>query len=351
MAFKYGERVAETTTSTGTGDLVLAGALDTSYQAMSAVFANGDTTDVGIFGGGEFECCRVTYNSGPNSITRGTIYASSNGGSAVNFSAGTKTIIVSAPGALVDDIISGIIVSSFALSGVLSPSQITANQDNYSPTDLATSTVLRLSTDASRNITGLAGGSSGRVISIVNVGSNNLVLKKDDGATSTAANRFDFANDVTLGAKHGCILIYDSTSSRWRLISRNLDQSLVAFLSGGQALTGGFTGTSHAGGTVTGSNQTYTPAASNSNGQHITLNGSSLTGTFTFAVPSLASGDFTQVITEVVNGGSGAVGATLSASGYTKAETSAYNTTNGNKFLFNAIKSKNYSYLQVIPLQ
>lgn len=351
MTFKYGERIQETTTSTGTGDLVLAGVADASFQAFSAFFSNGDTTDIAIFGGGQYEVCRATYNTGANSVTRGTVYASSNGGAAVNFSAGSKTVIVTGPGALIDDLVQGIISSSFTLAGVLSPSQITSNQNDYNPTDLSTATILRLTSDASRNITGLQGGASGRIIGIINVGSNNIVLKKDDGATSTAANRFDFSNDVTLSAKHGCIMIYDSTSSRWRLISRNLDQSLVAFLSGGQTLTGGFTGTSYSGGTITGSNQTYTPAAGNSNGQHITLNGSSLTGTFTFAVPTLASGDFTQVITEVVNGGSGAVAATLSASGYTKAETAAYNTTNGNKFLFNAIKSKNYSYLQVIPLQ
>src|SRR5262245_5386417 len=57
---------------------------------------------------------------------------------------------------------------TFALSGDISPSQITSNQNNYNPTGLSTASVLRLSTDASRNITSLAGGADGRIIVIVN---------------------------------------------------------------------------------------------------------------------------------------------------------------------------------------
>ena len=148
-----------------------------------------------------------------------------------------------------------------------------------------------------------------------------------------------------------CTVVRHSGSGNWRVISYLRAAGRPVNTGQSDTLAKGFDGTSYAGGTITGSNQTYTPSVANGNGQHITLNGSSLTGTFTFAVPTLGSGDWTQVITEVVNGGSGSVGATLSASGYTKAETAAYNTTNGNKFLFNAIRSKNYSYLQVVPLQ
>jgi hypothetical protein len=50
-----------------------------------------------------------------------------------------------------------IINEMFGLSGDISPAQITANQNDYNPTSLSTSSVLRLNTDASRNITGLAG--------------------------------------------------------------------------------------------------------------------------------------------------------------------------------------------------
>lgn len=96
----------------------------------------------------------------------------------------------------------------------LTPAQITANQDNYAPTGIADTTVLRLSTDASRDITGIAGGADGRVLKLVNVGSFNIVLKDD--VTSTEANRFQLKADLTIAPDGGAILWYDSTSSRWR---------------------------------------------------------------------------------------------------------------------------------------
>jgi hypothetical protein len=79
----------------------------------------------------------------------------------------------------------------------------------------ATATVLRLSTDASRNITGIAGGVSGRILKLINVGTNPIVLKNAD-ANSTAANRFDMGADVTLAAKQAINLWYDTTDSRWK---------------------------------------------------------------------------------------------------------------------------------------
>lgn len=101
----------------------------------------------------------------------------------------------------------------------LSPAQITANTDNYNPTGLATTRVLRLSTDASRNLTGIAGGVAGRRLTVLNVGAQDLVLMND--VTSTAANRLLLGADVTLGANESIELWYDSTSSRWRATGRH----------------------------------------------------------------------------------------------------------------------------------
>lgn len=104
----------------------------------------------------------------------------------------------------------------FAFPGDISPTQLSANTDDYSPTGLSSAAVLRLSTDASRNLTGIQGGADGRILLLLNVGSNPLVLKND--ATSTAANRFLLNGDVTLNGGEAALLWYDSTSSRWRLI-------------------------------------------------------------------------------------------------------------------------------------
>lgn len=104
---------------------------------------------------------------------------------------------------------------SAALSGVISPSSIGADQNDYSPTNLSISSTLRLTASAAYNITGLAGGAAGRVIIIHNVGSYTITLK-DESASSTAANRFALSVDVVLGTDQSCILQYDVTSNRWR---------------------------------------------------------------------------------------------------------------------------------------
>jgi hypothetical protein len=107
---------------------------------------------------------------------------------------------------------------ALVLTGDISPSQITSNQNDFAPTGFSTASTLRLSTDATRSITGLAAGTDGRIIVIHNVGSNDLVLA-NESASSTAANRFAIGADTTLSANTSISLRYDATSSRWRAIA------------------------------------------------------------------------------------------------------------------------------------
>lgn len=96
----------------------------------------------------------------------------------------------------------------------LTPSQITSNQDNYAP---GVARFYRLSSDASRNITGLVAGVSGQECEFWNVGSFDIVIVHQ--ATSTAANQFlcDGSTDITLEPGKIAILRYDATVSRWRV--------------------------------------------------------------------------------------------------------------------------------------
>ena len=102
-----------------------------------------------------------------------------------------------------------------------SPAQITANQNDYNPELTATNraTVWRLSSDASRNITGIANGLQGRLLVILNVGSFDIVLTNQD-ASSLAANRIitGTGTSVTVAADERAILLYDSTTARWRFL-------------------------------------------------------------------------------------------------------------------------------------
>ena len=97
MALVVADRVKETTTTTGTGTLTLAGAA-TGFQAFS-VIGDGNTTYYSISsnGGTEWEVGVGTYTLSGTTLARTTILASSNSGSAVNLSAGTKDVFVTYP--------------------------------------------------------------------------------------------------------------------------------------------------------------------------------------------------------------------------------------------------------------
>jgi hypothetical protein len=99
---------------------------------------------------------------------------------------------------------------------VASPSQITSNQNDYAG---ATADINRLDANAARNITGLSGGSSGVTRVLVNVGSNAITLTHQDAA-SEAANRIivPWASDYILDPSYAAVLVYDATTSRWRII-------------------------------------------------------------------------------------------------------------------------------------
>ncbi len=105
-----------------------------------------------------------------------------------------------------------------ALTGVISPPQITANQNDYNPSGVATASVLQVFSDAARSISGLAGGAEGRVVSLINIGSQPIALL-DESASSTAANRFTLGASLTLPAKQAALLRYDGTATRWRLVA------------------------------------------------------------------------------------------------------------------------------------
>lgn len=110
--------------------------------------------------------------------------------------------------------------SYIALDSALTPATITSNQNDYAPTGINAVAVLRLATDASREITGIvnAGGHiAGRILTIINIGSNNIVLK-NQSVSSAAANRFLLGSDLTLTPEQSITLYYDDTTDRWRPI-------------------------------------------------------------------------------------------------------------------------------------
>ena len=97
MALVLADRVRETTSTVGTGTVVLDGAT-TGYQSFSVV-GNGNTTYYCIAGQGtaEWEVGVGTYTASGTTLARTTVLASSNNNNLVNFSAGTKDVFVTYP--------------------------------------------------------------------------------------------------------------------------------------------------------------------------------------------------------------------------------------------------------------
>ena len=96
MAFIIADRVKETTTTAGTGTVTLDGA-SAGFQSF-AIIGNSNTTYYCIAAqtGTEWEVGIGTYAISGPTLTRTTILASSNSGSAVTFS-GTVTVFVTYP--------------------------------------------------------------------------------------------------------------------------------------------------------------------------------------------------------------------------------------------------------------
>ena len=98
MALILADRVQETTTTTGTGTVTLAGAAS-GFQSFSAV-GDGNSTYYTITGTTEWEVGIGTYTSSGTTLSRTTVLSSSNSGSLVNFSAGSKNVFVTYPASL-----------------------------------------------------------------------------------------------------------------------------------------------------------------------------------------------------------------------------------------------------------
>jgi hypothetical protein len=103
-------------------------------------------------------------------------------------------------------------------SAAVSPTAITSNQNNY---DLGGQGLfVRLSSDASRNVTGLLATTvvDGQTHYIWNVGAQDIVLV-NQSASSSAANRFltSTGADLTITAGKCALVQYDLTTAGWRV--------------------------------------------------------------------------------------------------------------------------------------
>jgi hypothetical protein len=95
MAFITADRVKDTSTTTGTGNITVSGSAPFGYRTFSTVMSVADTFYYAIQGQStaEWEIGVGTYAS-TNQFARTTVLASSASGSAVSFSSGTKNVFI-----------------------------------------------------------------------------------------------------------------------------------------------------------------------------------------------------------------------------------------------------------------
>ena len=121
MAFVVADRVQETTTTTGTGTVVLGGAV-IGFQSFAVIGNNNQTYyTIADQSGSNWEVGIGTYYSGNLSLSRTTILASSNANAAVVFTSGPKSVFVTYPAekAIYSDPSNVTTITNFASSNVL----------------------------------------------------------------------------------------------------------------------------------------------------------------------------------------------------------------------------------------
>ena len=134
MALVVKDRVQETTTTTGTGTITLAGAVS-GFQSFSTI-GNANTTYYAIVGGTQWEVGIGTYTSSGTTLSRDTVLASSTG-SKLDLAAGTKNVFVTYPAgkSVYQDSLGDAYAPQFAASGGINLNNNTIGTSYTIPTN------------------------------------------------------------------------------------------------------------------------------------------------------------------------------------------------------------------------
>lgn len=216
-------RMSTATTGT-TSPLVLGSAVTGFKSFVGAGAVDGRTYMYAIRDGANSEVGYGVYTSSGTTLSRNVI-ASTNSDALISLSGTAEVFITN-------------LAESFLGQGLLSPSQITSNQNDYSPTSLAKSSTVQLDVDAARSITGLATGWLGRVVTLIGDDTYPITLPAAS-SSSSAANRFNFAHDLVLQPKRAVVLRHNGTN--WDVIAgmTNLEVHGVAMSDETTAITTG----------------------------------------------------------------------------------------------------------------
>ena len=174
MAFKLADRVKETTTTTGTGNIALGGAI-TNFETFSANLSNSDTTYYAIVDNtnGAFEVGLGTYNSSGNTLSRSVI-ASSNSNSAVNLGVGTKEVFITA---VADKIVMEDGSNNVAIGGTVTATAFSGSGASLTGVDVVNDTSPQLGGNLDVNGNDIISASGNANIEVAPHGTGGLVVK------------------------------------------------------------------------------------------------------------------------------------------------------------------------------
>ena len=264
MAFITADRVKDTSTTTGTGNITVSGSAPFGYRTFSTVLSVADTFYYAIQGQStaEWEIGVGTYAS-TNQFARTTVLASSASGSAVSFSSGTKNVFITLAATRTLQLKSGDTPtagsipygdgSTLSYSSVGTAGQVLVSGGSGSPTWSSAGTGSVTSVNVSGGTTGLT-TSGGPVTTSGTITLAGTLAIANGGTNSTATPT---AGTIPYGT--GTALAYSAAGTSGQVLtSGGAGAPTWTTVTGTGTVTsvnvsGGTTGLTYSGGPITGS--------------------------------------------------------------------------------------------------
>jgi len=204
MALVFKDRVKETTTTSGTGTVTLAGASD-GFQAFTAI-GNANTTYYTLVSGANFEVGLGTYTLSGTTLSRDTVLESSNSGSKISLS-GTSDVFCTYPaekavalnGTVIND--ADVVATSNIVDNAITLAKMAGGTDGNLITYDTSGDPAYVPTGTSGQVLTSAG--AGAVPTFQTISSNPEKLVKDftltSGKTVTAGKMVSIASNGEVG--------------------------------------------------------------------------------------------------------------------------------------------------------
>ena len=225
MAFIVNDRVKETTATTGTGTITLAGAVE-DFETFTAGIGDGNTTYYCIFhesdSYNEWEVGYGVFTASGTTLTR-TAITSSNGDALESFSAGTKSVFCTLPASKglmkssTGTVVFGDNTGALSLAGSLTMNAFNIVVDSTQGIidDSDNEFLMFTKTASAANYINITNKDTGNAPIIAAVGDANLDLNLNSAGTGSVVT----SNNLTVGSKFimptvtaNKILIADGTS-------------------------------------------------------------------------------------------------------------------------------------------